>query len=228
MRDDETLPDAGSSGPVEVFEATETSRGRLLAGLAVIGLGVFTFLALTLPEVFPPGWLEQLFGLAASPPDLPRRLLGLLAGILIAAVGVFLLAVARYSRGVRLIVSEQGLEYLDRHTWIVAAWPEVQSLTEQVTPDGGRAYTVATVHGDFRFQTPTPTLPRRRQGREAPTPAVPRQQGREAPTPALPHRRQGREAPTLAIPRQQGREALPAADRLAALIRRRVEEDSHD
>jgi len=89
MRDDETRPDAGSSGQVEVFETTETSRFRLLAGLAVIALGVFVFLALTLPEVFPPGWLEQLFGLAAGPPDLPRRLLGLLAGPLIAAVGVF-------------------------------------------------------------------------------------------------------------------------------------------
>ena len=34
--------------------------------------------------------------------------------------------------------------------------------------------------------------------------------------------------PSLSLPRQQGRETLPAADRLAALIRRRVEEDSHD
>ena len=215
---DDTHPCEGSEPSqgyqaVEVFEATETSRVRLLAGLIVIGLGVFTFLALSLPEVFPPGWLEHLFG-AAGPPDLPRRLLGLLAGILIAAVGVFLLAVARYTRVVRISVSEQGLEYLDRHTWIVAAWPEVQSLAEQAIPDGGRAYTVATAHGDFRFQSPTPTLPRRRQGREAPTPAVPRQQGREAPTPA--------------IPRQQGRETLPAADRLAALIRRKIGEDSHD
>ncbi len=187
MRDNETLPDSGSSGQVEVFEAAETSRFRLLAGLAVIGLGLFTFLALTLPEVFPPGWLEQLFGLAATPPDLPRRLLGLLAGSIIAAVGVFLLAVARYARGVRIIVREQGLEYLDRHTWIVAAWPEVRSLVEHTTPDGGKAYTVTTAHGDFHFQTPTP-----------------------------------------ALPRQQGRETLPAADRLATLIRRKIGEDSHD
>jgi hypothetical protein len=176
MRDDEPRPDAGSSGQVEVFETAETSRVRLLAGLAIIGLGVFAFLALTLPEVFPPGWLEQLFGLAASPPDLPRRLLGLLAGPLIAAGGVFLLAVARYARGVRITVREQGVEYLDRHTWLVAAWPEVYSLAEHTTPDGGKAYTVATAHGDFHFQSRT----------------------------------------------------LPAADRLAALIRRRIKEDSHD
>ncbi len=155
MRDDEPRPDYGSSDQVEVFETAETSRFRLLAGLTVIGLGVFTFLALTLPELFQPGWLEQLFGLAASPPDLPRRLLGLFVGPIIAAGGVFLLALARYARGVRIIVREQGIEYLDRHAWIVAAWPEVCSLAEQVTPDGGRAYTVATAHGDFRFQSRT-------------------------------------------------------------------------
>jgi hypothetical protein len=154
MRDDEPLPDSGSSGQVEAFETAETSRFRMLAGLIVIGLGVFAFLALALPEVFPPGWLEHLFG-PMGPPDLPRRLLGFLAGTLIAAVGVFLLAVARYARGVRITVSAQGLEYLDRHAWIVAAWPEVRSLAEQVTPDGGRAYTVATAHGDFRFQSHT-------------------------------------------------------------------------
>jgi len=113
--------------------------------------------------------------------------------------------VARYARGVRIVVREQGLEYPDRQTWIVAAWPdeapsrltsrnggrdgasEVYSLAEQATPDGGKAYTVATAHGDFHFQTPTP-----------------------------------------ALPRQQGRETLPAADRLAALIRSKIGEDSHD
>ncbi len=174
MRDNEPRPDAGSSGQVEVFEATETSRFRLLAGLMVIGLGIFVFLALSLPEVLPPGWLERLFG-PVGPPDLPRRLLGLLAGILIVAVGVFLLAVTRYARGVRITVSAQGLEYLDRHAWIVATWPEVRSLAEQVTPNSGRAYAVATAHGDFRFQSRT----------------------------------------------------LPAADRLAALIRRKIGENFH-
>jgi hypothetical protein len=174
--DDETLPDSGSSGKVEVFEAAETSRLRLLAGLAVIGLGIFTFLALTLPELFPPGWLERLFGPATSLHDLASRLIGLFVGTLIAAVGVFLSAMARYLQRLRITVSAQGIEYIDRDKWIVAAWPEVQSLTEQATPDGGRAYTVATANGDFRFQSRT----------------------------------------------------LPAADRLAALIRRRTGEDSHD
>jgi len=190
MSDDTTSPEGQET---EVFATAETSRVRVLAGLTVIGLGVLAFLSLSLPEVFPSGWLEQLFGLAASPPDLPRRLLGLFVGPIIAAGGVFLLALARYSRGVRLTVSAQGIEYLDRHAWIVAAWPdeapsrltsrnggrdgasEVYSLAEQVTPDGGQAYTVATAQGDFRFQSRT----------------------------------------------------LPAADRLAALIRRRIKEELH-
>ncbi len=151
MSDDTTSPEGQET---EVFATAETSRVRMLAGLIVIGLGLFTFLALTLPELFPPGWLENIFG-SVGPPDLPRRLLGLLAGILIAAVGVFLLALARYGRGVRITVSAQGLEYLDREVWIVAAWPEVRSLVEHTTPDGGKAYTVATAHGDFHFQSRT-------------------------------------------------------------------------